>query len=217
MAPLRKARCSLAEVLTLSQQQSLDQLEARIETGLTEFVKVGAALWEICEGRLYRGVGRERTFAGYCRERWDMTPRHAYRLIEAAVLVTELRPLGHILPSSERQSRALAKAGRERLPRLWSELSANDHQPTTAEIEEAVRRSGVAVPPPREALLGRVKSAEAEAAREAKRLGDRDRIAAGERALRKAVKFYEGLGGELGGAVVALLRQALAASVVIAA
>jgi hypothetical protein len=202
----------VAEVLTLSEHQALDQLEARIETGLDEFVKVGAALWEICEGRLYRGVGRERTFAGYCRERWDMTPRHAYRLIEAAVLVTELRPLGHILPSSERQSRALAKAGRERLPRLWSELSANDHQPTTAEIEEAVRRSCVPVPPPREALLERVKSAEAEAAREARRLGDRDRIAAGERALRKAVKLYEGL-GDLAEPVLLELRRALAASV----
>jgi hypothetical protein len=52
----------------------------------------------------------------------------------------------------------------------------------------------------------------AAAAREARRIRERDRIIAGERAVRKALIFYEGLGG-LAAGVCTKLRGALAASV----
>ena len=60
-------------------------------------------------------------------------------------------------------------------------------------------------------MLDTLKRAAAAAAREARHIRQRDRIIAGERAVRKALKFYEGLGG-LAAGVCTKLREALAAS-----
>lgn len=199
----------MVELLSLKEKHALDQLEARIETGLAKFMEVGPALAEICQGKLYRSSYG--TFQEYCRERWGISRQHAHRLIEAACVIRDLSPMGYILPANERQARALARVDPRQLHSLWAELTADGSAPTTAEIEAAVRQSGIAVPPP-EALRAQVRHAEAEAAREARSLGDRDRVAAGERVVRKALALYGGL-GELGEEVCARLREALAVSV----
>jgi hypothetical protein len=200
----------VVNTLSLAEQQQLDQQEARIAHGLAKFYEVGAALLAIRDGRLYRATHPH--FRAYCRDRWGISRPHAYRLMAAAEVVAQLSPLGGATPRSEGQARALARLDPRRLQEVWSELTAEGEQPTAAEIEEVIRRSGVAVPPAKKERLDRVRDAEVRAAREARRIGDRDRIVAGERAVRKALKLYEGMGG-LGEAVCIKLREALAVSV----
>jgi hypothetical protein len=69
----------------------LSTLEQRIASGLRTFLEVGAALAEIRDNRLYRE--QSGTFEAYCRERWRMGRRHAYQLIDAAVIVENVRNL----------------------------------------------------------------------------------------------------------------------------
>ena len=56
------------EMMTLAEISRLQELEQVVETGLTVFVKVGNALLEIRDSRLYRQQCP--TFETYCRERW---------------------------------------------------------------------------------------------------------------------------------------------------
>ena len=76
------------ELLTLDEARRLDELEQVVETGLTVFVKVGNALLEIRDSRLYRQ--QFPTFEAYCRERWGIERRQAYRLIDAAEVVSNV-------------------------------------------------------------------------------------------------------------------------------
>ncbi len=205
----------MVNTLTVGEKQQLDQLEARIETGLSKFHEIGGALLAIRDGRLYRSGYP--TFKEYCRQRWGIGRAHAYRLMAAAEVVRELSPVGGAVPVSERQARALAKVDPRRLHSVWAELTADGEQPTAAEIEEVIRRSRIAVPPAKEEILERVKQAEAEAARETKRLKDRDRIAAAERKIRQAMKLFQGLGEGVAEEVLHHLRHALAASALLVA
>ncbi len=60
------------------------------------------------------------TFEDYCRERWGMERRHAYRLIDAAGVVSNLCPTGHILPTTERQARELTALEPEQQREVWT-------------------------------------------------------------------------------------------------
>ncbi len=63
-------------------------------------------LVECRDGKLYRQT--HRTFALYCRERWEFSRQHAYRLIDASA-TAELVTHG-LQTINERQARELAKA-----------------------------------------------------------------------------------------------------------
>lgn len=93
--------------LTAEEHAKLDAYESVIDRGLRTFVAVGEALAAIREQRLYREWG---TFEQYCARRFALRRRHAYRLIQAAKIVQNLRmcPIGHI-PANEAQARPLAR------------------------------------------------------------------------------------------------------------
>lgn len=75
------------EPLTAAEAERLSALEARIEAGLTTFVEVGNALAEVRDARLYRE--RWGTFERYLTERWGLSRRRGYQLIEAAEAVKD--------------------------------------------------------------------------------------------------------------------------------
>lgn len=92
--------------LTRDEEQELVQLEAVIETGLAEFVKVGNALAEINDKQLFRAT--HATFVEYAKDRFGLGRSHAYRVMDAARIVTELpSPIGDTI-KFESQARALA-------------------------------------------------------------------------------------------------------------
>ena len=87
------------EQIAIAESQRLTQLETDIGEGLKTFMKVGTALLEIRDARLYRQDYN--TFEEYCQERWNLSKTHSNRLIAASEVVQNLTPIGVILPTGE--------------------------------------------------------------------------------------------------------------------
>ena len=97
----------MSTALSLSDISRLGELEKLIETGQQTFMKVGLAILEIRDHRLYRKDYD--TFEVYCRERWGWEKSHSHRLMDAAKVVNALPPpLAAQIPN-ENTARALAK------------------------------------------------------------------------------------------------------------
>lgn len=78
--------------LAKTEQSELAACEEVIERGRGTFIEVGNALLKIRDGKLYRVT--HRTFELYCQERWEMSRKHAHRMIESAGVVANLTPIG---------------------------------------------------------------------------------------------------------------------------
>lgn len=92
-------------------KQDLEALEGTIRTNLKAFYEVGRALLEIRDRKLYCDVKGYGTFEEYCRAEWDMSKRHAYRLMDSCQVVETLKSdqLVTVTPTTESQARPLAK------------------------------------------------------------------------------------------------------------
>ncbi len=126
------------EVLTVIESTRLEALEATIAKGMQTFVDVGSALLEIRDSRLYR---REfGTFEEYCRDRWGMERRHAYRLIDAAQVVSNVSHGTQIEPENERQIRPLTSLEPELQREAWQRAidTAPDGKITAAHVQNVV-------------------------------------------------------------------------------
>lgn len=130
-------------MLAVREAETLAELEQVIERGLTTFVDVGNALLSIRDDRLYRADYA--TFEDYCRDRWGMTRQHAYRMIDAAQVVSPMGDSGLSMPTSERQARELARVPEERRAEVWQQtIDATGGKPTAAAVREMAERSTVA-------------------------------------------------------------------------
>ncbi len=126
---------------TITNQPSLQDLEEKIETGLERYRIAGEALRMIKEQGLYKS--QYNTYDEYCRQRWNITPQHANRMIKATEVVesiAESEPIGSVLPKLESQARALAKA--ENPSEAWrkSQEESGTDQPTSEQIRESVKK-----------------------------------------------------------------------------
>lgn len=126
--------------LTKSQRSELEACEAKIEAGMETFVEVGNALLTIREGKLYRTEFK--TFEEYCQTKWEMSDRHARRLIVAAEVAGNITgPRGpEIPPTSEKQVRPLVNLPAEQQQEAWTvaTASAGGKQPTAKQVQAAV-------------------------------------------------------------------------------
>jgi len=95
------------EVQKLDRTQKLLEHEQTIEVGLTNF-EVGRALRAISKAELYKG--KWKTFDAYTRDRWYMSPKHAYRLINTANVMDALTEDSavKVYPLNEAQIRPIA-------------------------------------------------------------------------------------------------------------
>ncbi len=83
--------------------QDLYRLERTIRQGLDIFYRVGEALLEIRDRKLYKELGYS-NFRDYCFEKWNMKKSRAYQLIESANVVNNLKSVhngGQNLPQLE--------------------------------------------------------------------------------------------------------------------
>lgn len=107
----------------LSPDEESDRLllERKIEKALKAFYEAGLALREIRDRRLYRDVYQ--TFEEYCRERFNLSRRRPYQLIQAADVMDNLMVMctdgTHPLPSSERQIRPLSPLSPNEQREVW--------------------------------------------------------------------------------------------------
>jgi hypothetical protein len=134
--------CEAASSLTFEQSIRLKQLEAAIQRDTMSFEAVGSALVEIRDDGLYLHYG---TFADYVGQRWEMSERHAYRLIDCAGVIRNLTNWSEnfpILPASESQCRPLALIEKpEEQCEVWRRAveTAPEGKMTAKHLAEAVR------------------------------------------------------------------------------
>jgi len=101
----------------------LVHLETIIETERRCFYKIGKALKEVRDERLYRQL-LFNSFEIYLKQRWDMSRSHGYRLIEAARIIDNLSPIGDKLPENEAQLRPLIHLSPSDQCKIWRDFLA---------------------------------------------------------------------------------------------
>jgi hypothetical protein len=111
------------EIGELSQDEEKERhrLELKVERA---YYEAGSALRELKDKRLYRST--HRTFDTYCQERFGLSSRHSYRLIEAANVVNNLKEFcdqfGHILPAKESVCRSLTILQPNQQIKAWQQI-----------------------------------------------------------------------------------------------
>jgi len=132
------------EIVSLStdKRKTFKRLDAIVAKGMATFVDVGRALTQIQSHRLYRECYE--SFEDYFQRRHDLSKSQAYRLIESAATVANLKksvPHGGRnppkLPSSERQCRELSSVPDGAKPEVWQRVcdrSTTTGQPITGKL-----------------------------------------------------------------------------------
>lgn len=128
--------------LTTAQSARKAELENIIATELAGFYRCGDALMEINNDRLY--LEEYDTFDEYCREKWGMTPRRGYQLIEAAEIVKRCEPVVHI--PNERAARPMAGLPPKEQLKVAKVLAKSTEKLTAKSVAQAVSqvRGGLA-------------------------------------------------------------------------
>ncbi|MBD2568712.1 hypothetical protein [Anabaena lutea] len=129
----------------------LGRLEDRIEKGLRAFWDIGQSLGQIRDKQLYRQSYK--TFDEYCLNRWEMSRRSAYRLIQAALVYENVTrgsqsfvnvthgSQNQILPTNERQIRPLVTLPPEKQREAWAKaVSTAPNRKVTADYVAQVAR-----------------------------------------------------------------------------
>ncbi len=129
----------MAEKLTAAEARDLARCEKVIEGGLATFQKVGAALLEIRERRLYRA--EHSTFETYCVQRWGFSGRRGRQLIAALKKVGEIEEKSGTNGSAfvhlnERQARALSGVDAEQAGDVLEEAGLDASAATLTDIVE---------------------------------------------------------------------------------
>jgi hypothetical protein len=128
------------EHLSPDEVQTLEHYEEIIAQGLQTFVHVGHALLVIRDQRLYRQAYG--TFEEYLRQRWDLGRSYAHRMIDAAVVVENLLPIGNMVPVNEAQARPLTTLPPEQQQEVWKEAveTAPPSGVTAKHVQQTVTR-----------------------------------------------------------------------------
>lgn len=103
--------------MTAKERKNLVTLEEVIEAGLGTFSRVGRALLQIRDCRLYRGSFE--SFESYCQERWEFSRQRAHQLITAASTAEELSTIVDTPPTREAHVRPLLGIPRDHQAEVW--------------------------------------------------------------------------------------------------
>jgi len=114
----------------------LAHLESVIKKYRQDFYSVGKALKELRDGRHYQKL-TFKSFESYVRRRWDMGRSHAYRLMDAALVIDNLSPIGEV-PQNEAQARPLTKLDAFSQRKLWRDFLKTGKALTALNIKKFV-------------------------------------------------------------------------------
>lgn len=117
--------------------ERLVKLETLIARNQEGFYKIGKALKEIRDNRLYKQAFFK-SFEAYTRERWDMGKSHAYRLIQFYEVIYNLSPIGDKLPANESQARPLTQLDSIEQRQLWKEIIESGMELTARNIKKFI-------------------------------------------------------------------------------
>ena len=118
--------------------ERLAKLETLIARNQESFYKIGKALKEIRDNRLYKQALFE-SFETYTRERWDMGKSHAYRLIKFYEVIYNLSPIGDKLPANESQARPLTQLDSIEQRHIWKKIIDSGMELTARNIKKFIK------------------------------------------------------------------------------
>jgi len=118
--------------------ERLLELETLIGRNQECFYKIGQALKEIRDNRLYTQA-LFKSFEVYTRERWDMGKSHAYRLIKFYEVIYNLSPIGDRLPANEFQARPLTQMDSIEQRRIWKAIINSGMELTARNIKKFIK------------------------------------------------------------------------------
>ena len=134
--------------------ERLLELETLIGRNQECFYKIGQALKEIRDNRLYKQALFE-SFETYTRQRWDMGKAYAYRLIRAYEVIYNLSPIGDKLPANESQVRPLTQMDSIEQRRIWRGIINSGMELTARNIKKFIKARKTA-PVNKPDLTGRI-------------------------------------------------------------
>ena len=126
----------VTQQLTQREETLLEKLEEIIKEGQTTFIKVGEALAEIRDTKLYRKEFD--TFQEYCQTKWGFSRVRAHQLMEASELVKELPAKMLTQVNTEKKARVLSRVKPERRVKVLQKAKkiAGRGKPITTKILE---------------------------------------------------------------------------------
>lgn len=129
---------ALKNQLTPQEEARLAELEAIIIPGIVDCLKIGDALREISEKRLYRK--HHTTFAEYVKDTYAIGVRTAYELVEHSEIVEQVKNYcpKFAQSSNPNQTRALKNVPAEKRAKVI-EVASADGPPTAKKLREAAK------------------------------------------------------------------------------
>jgi len=118
-------------------QQRLKHLELVIQNYRNNFYSVGKALKEIRDERHWQKLSFK-NFENYVKNRWEMSKSSAYRLIDAAVVIDNLSPIGEVIPINEAQARPLTKLDPPTQKKMWNDFLKTNQSITALNIKKFI-------------------------------------------------------------------------------
>lgn len=119
-------------------------LLAIVDRYAKRFIEDGNALAEIKRDRLYRET--HSSFEAYCKDHWDIGSNYARRLITSTEVVNRIVdkavPIGTltVLPTTESQTRELAKAPESEQAEVWAKVVEVADTPTAKIVRSIVKQ-----------------------------------------------------------------------------
>lgn len=126
-----------AKPLTVAEDKRFSQLLKVVHEDMRAFIRVGNALAEISERRLYRPMGKRRgwlSFPAFCKDVFDVSKTRAYELIRAYEVTENVRNCGRsddgddvidLVPVNEAQCRPLAGLQPDQQRQIWRTVINN--------------------------------------------------------------------------------------------
>lgn len=129
------------ELAIVRNREELAKLEEVIQRNIGAFYEVGRALMEIRDKGLYKDVLGFDTFEAYCKERWDMSKMHAYRLMDSFKVVEAVKSNQLVTPQTESQTRPLARLEPDQQRIAWKQAveTAPEGKVTAAHVYKIVK------------------------------------------------------------------------------
>lgn len=140
------------ELTITKDKQELERLEGVIQKNIGAFYEVGRALMQIRDRELYllKNGGGFQTFEAYCKGVWDMSRRHAYRLMESCGVIETVKCDQLVTPTTESQTRPLSKLEPQQQREAWAKAveTAPEGKVTAAHVYKIVKEMTEPVAPP---------------------------------------------------------------------
>ncbi|WP_436716403.1 hypothetical protein U8335_02325 [Roseiconus lacunae] len=128
----------MVKSISQTDANDLERLEAIVHRGKKTFIKVGNALSEIRDRKLYQAS--HKTFAAYVEDRFGFKRHNAYQLIDAAAAAKNVEHVQQI--DNARQAAEVAKAPKEKQTEVVeraAEIATDTGKPLTAKVLSEAR------------------------------------------------------------------------------